>query len=433
MLALRCVDRFKSALSNRGARAIRRASAHSRPRELEVLEGRHLLAALTVTTHHHSGPGSLPQAIIESHPLEKAVAITANPGASGLINASSHHDPVVDADSASRVRYYDTSRVSTQPVSAWQGIRGTAVKGLYLISGTTDASGLLLIGSINGKGRTYTVNYPGALTTSIYGPDNLPGNRVGLVGSYKTATAATDPVTVNGFVFQGTTAQFGSAGNYRTIDYPGAKFNYVHSTMGGLAVGNYDSPTANGAPLGPGKAYIYNLATGKFVTNIVFPGSLSDTAYGIWYNGGTSYTICGGYSPVSVNNMADQTRPIGLAYLVDYNSATGRFSHWTSFAYPNGLIGADFETHFESISSVKNGVYTLSADSLQTGSGDPTQGSVVTVRRNRNGTFGAAAWTNLNYPGSTGVTSSNSIYGNQVVGVVISSAGTFSYQATVIS
>ncbi|HEX3448689.1 MAG TPA: hypothetical protein VHS97_10575 [Isosphaeraceae bacterium] len=48
-----------------------------------------------------------------------------------------------------------------------------------------------------------------------------------------------------------------------------------------------------------------------------------------WYNGGSSYTIVGGYSNQSVNNMNDQNMPIGQAYMVDYNSATGQFSHWT--------------------------------------------------------------------------------------------------------
>ena len=60
--------------------------------------------------------------------------------------------------------------------------------------------------------------------------------------------------------------------------------------------------------------------------------------------------------------------PISNAYLVDYNSATGQFSNWTSFPYPNGVVGQDFLTHFQGISSTEAGVYTLGADSAQTGS-----------------------------------------------------------------
>src|SRR5205085_3476507 len=129
---------------------------------------------------------------------------------------------------------------------------------------------------------------------------------VRLVGSYKNSDYSTAPVTVNGFVFEGTTADLATAANYRTIDFPGAKFNYVHSTMGGLAVGNYDSPVDHGKfnlPLGPGHAFIYDIASDTFLTDIVFPGALSNTAYGIWYNGGTSYTIAGGYAVDAANNF----------------------------------------------------------------------------------------------------------------------------------
>jgi hypothetical protein len=201
--------------------------------------------------------------------------------------------------------------------------------------------------------------------------------------------------------------------------------------MGGLAVGNDDGPTAGGSPLGPGHDYIYNIATGQFVASVVFPGSVSDTAYGIWHNGGTSYTICGGYSDVSTNNMSDQSQPIGQGYLVDYNSATGQFSHWTSYSYPNGPAGTNFLTHFEGISEVKKGVYTLNADSVQQGaSGNTGFASFVTVRRNRDGSFGPAAWVDLSYPGTTAGLSSNSVSGNKVVGIVTGPTG-FAYQATV--
>ena len=37
-------------------------------------------------------------------------------------------------------------------------------------------------------------------------------------------------------------------------------------------------------------------------TDIVFPGSISNTAYGIWDNGDGSYTIAGGFSQLPVNN-----------------------------------------------------------------------------------------------------------------------------------
>ncbi len=351
----------------------------------------------------------------------------------GVLLKNSHHNLIGHDDPVTGVSFYNADSVPTQPVSGWQGIRGSDTPGQVLISGTSDANGLLFDGTIAGVGTSYSVNYPGAATTSVYGPDNLSGSAVRLVGTYKNSDYATAAVEVNGFVFEGTTADLATAANYRTIDFPGAKFNYVHSTMGGLAVGNYDSPVDHGKfnlPLGPGHAYLYDLAHDTFLTDVAFPGSISNTAYGIWYNGGTSYTICGGYSPDPVNNFDDQTRPLGRGYLVDYNSATGKFGNWTAFDYP---FGQNFITHFEGISSVEKGVYTLSADSVQAGTSDPAQGSWVSVRRNPDGSFGPATWVNLNYTGvdpTTHITSSNAVYGNQVVGIVIGQ-GTFSFQATV--
>jgi trimeric autotransporter adhesin len=77
-------------------------------------------------------------------------------------------------------------------------------------------------------------------------------------------------------------------------------------------------------------------------------------------------------------------------------------------------------THFEGISSTEPGVYTLSADSLQTGSTNAAQGSWVSVRRNSDGTFDKGTWVDLNYPDSpNSIASSNSVYGYEVVGLVI--------------
>ncbi len=353
--------------------------------------------------------------------LADGKTIAGNRGDGVQINASSHDDLIGQSNPIS---YYNADAVSMQPVSGWQGIRNSDTSGVYLITGTSGANGLLYEGPITGAGGTsYSVNYPNATSTSVYGPDDLGGNSVGLVGSYKNGDG-----TVHGFLFEGTTADLSQSGNYRTIDYPNAQYTYVHSMMDGLAVGNADGPEGN-APIGTGHAFLYDIAQNTFLPDIVYPGSTSTTAYGIWYNGGTSYTICGGYSDILA-----QGRTISQGYLVDYDSATGQFTNWTSFAYPNGLIGQDYITHFEGISSTENGVYTLSADSVQSGSSKLSQGSWVTVRRNPDGSFGAGAWVNLNYPGvdpSTAITSDNSVAGNQVVGIVVGGTSVFSFQATI--
>ena len=241
-------------------------------------------------------------------------------------------------------------------------------------------------------------------------------------------------VKVNGFLFQGTTADLSTTGDYSTIDYPGAEYNFVHSAMGGLAVGNYDSAVDHGSfnlPLGPGHAFIYSIDKSQFLSDVVYPGSTSNSVYGIWYNGGTSYTVVGGYSNGAVNNFDDQNRPIGHGYIADYDTATGKFTNWASYDYP---YGANFLTHFQGISSVEKGVYTLSADSVQSGSNNPVQGSWVSITRNADGSFGPASWENLNYTGldpTTNLTSNNSVYGNQVVGVVVGTGSPLSYQATI--
>lgn len=339
------------------------------------------------------------------------------------------------------VNYFDTSDATSftvQPVSAWQGLRNYGDNAdQYLICGTSNQTdGLLYVGPISGGGASYPVTYPDTTSTSVYGPDNLPNDNLRLVGSYKSS-ADGDTIYNHGFVWDGTLADLPSGGTYRTIDYPDAKYQFTHSTMGNLAVGNADGPMQVGEktlPIGPGIAYIYDILSATFVANIVYPGSKSTTAYGIWYNGGTSYTICGGYSPVAANNLKDQKLPLtqGRGYLVDYDSATRQFSNWTSFDYPNGPQGVNFITHFEGISSPEPGIYTLSADSVQTDSANLIQGSWVRVSRTREGGFDQGEWVDLNYPGSThSVSSSNSVYGNQVVGLVIG-ADPFPYQATVV-
>jgi trimeric autotransporter adhesin len=357
--------------------------------------------------------------------LADGTTAAGNKGDGVRINASSHSDLIGQSNPVTSISYYTPPPVNGQNVSGWQGISQSGTSGQYLIAGTLGDDGLLYEGPISTQGGTnYLVNYPSATTTSVYGPDDLGNGEIRLVGSYKTGAGV-----VNGFLFQGTTAELSDAASYRTIDYPNAQYTYMHSTMGDLAVGNADGPEGS-APIGTGDAFIYSVSQSTIVTNIVYPGSASTTAYGVWYNGGTSYTIAGGYSL-----PGDPNRPISNAYLVDYNSASGEFTHWASFEYPNGVVGQDYISHFEGVSGEETGVYTIAADTAQVGSSNLTQGSWVTVRRNADGTFGDAVWVDLNYPGVTGWTSNDSVAGNQAVGIVIGTMNgqpvEFSYQATI--
>ncbi len=335
------------------------------------------------------------------------------------INASSHGDLIGRTDPVTSVDYYPTSDVYTSngtsmPVSGWQGIRASGVSGQYLITGTSDSNGLLYDGPISGSGGTaYSVNYQGAATTSVYGPDLLSNGQIRLVGSYTTGNGQTQ-----GFIFQGSLADLSNSANFQTIDFPNVTYTYVHSTMGDLAVGN-----GGDIPAQTDHAFLYSVSQDKILTPIVYPGSTTTSAYGIWFNGGTSYTICGGYgAPLQPG------QPPFAGYLVDYDSSTGQFTNWTSFTDPNNQSLA---VHFQGISSTQAGVYTLGANELQPGSSTDLVASVASVRRNPDGTFGPAVWTNLSDPDLQASLTADAVEGNQVVGIGITDSGSVSYQATV--
>jgi hypothetical protein len=348
--------------------------------------------------------------------------VAGNHGDGVQINPTSHDNLIGELNPVTGVTYYNSSSVGMQPVSGWQGIRDSGTTGQYLITGTSNSNGLLYVGPISGVGGTsYAVNVPGAASTSVYGPDVVAGNVLRLVGSYRNGQG-----DVNGFVFQGTTSGLTDSNNYRTIAYPGATYTYVHSTMGDLAVGNADGPEGN-APIGTGHAFIYSHSQDQIITDIVYPDSTSTTAYGIWHNEGTSYTIVGGYT-----KLLNPGTTVAAGYMVDYDAATGEFSHWTSISAPGvGPNGEALATHFEGISSPRPGVYTLAATQTALGTTTPLQASLATVMRTPDGGFDSPFWVNLNYPGSSGVVTSNSVAGNQVVGIALVGSSFVSYQATV--
>jgi parallel beta-helix repeat protein len=202
--------------------------------------------------------------------------------------------------------------------------------------------------------------------------------------------------------------------------------------MGGLAVGNYDGRTEGGLPVGAGKAFLYDVASDTFLDDIVFPEAASNAVYGIWHNGGTSYTICGGYSLAARNNLAtaaDQNDPIGQAFLVDYDTSNGLYGNWKSFSYPNGPTDASFLTHFQGVSGVEKGVYTLAATSARSGGDGKAIASIVTVRRQTDGSFGDAIWKDLSFPGATSAVAT-SVYGNALTGVAQGTGKPTPFQAT---
>jgi hypothetical protein len=295
----------------------------------------------------------------------------------------------------------------TLPVAGWQGLTTAGSPGQYLITGTTtnpgdtsETAGLLYVGPITAEGGAGYVmvmpDPPGETTdgTTAYSADNLGNGELRIVGTYSVSGAPNEL----GFVFNGTVDDVGTAAKYEPIPrpHPSATWNSPHSTSGGLVVGNYDSSTSGGLPAGGGLAYVYDAVNRQYlVPSMVYPGSASNTAYGIWHNGGTSYTICGGFANSPINNLLNPRQPLSQALLVDFDSATGEFSNWKSFTYTSPSSGASGITHFEGISGVEPGKYTLAATAA-TEAG--TIAGFVTVYRNADGSFSEMQWTDLAPP-----------------------------------
>ena len=213
-------------------------------------------------------------------PMRPAASVLGN-GGNGIQIENAPNNQIGPSNPVAPVTYYNTNNFpSNLPVKGEQGIRGGDSSGQYLITGSSAVSGavngLLYEGTIDGSGVSYAVNYPNSTGTSVYGPNNLGGGQLQLVGTYQSPSSS---AVINGFIFQGTTGDLNNTSDYATIDMPGAEYNFVHSTMGGLAVGNYDSAADHGElrpALGPGHAFLYDVsdpANPTYITDIVFPGS----------------------------------------------------------------------------------------------------------------------------------------------------------------
>jgi subtilase-type serine protease len=281
------------------------------------------------------------------------------------------------------------------------GIRGPNIVGNYVIPGTTSTGGLLY-NSTTGLWTAFPVattsgsNFPNATGSSPYGPNfGNPNGVLRAVGSYITAASA--PYN-SSYIYDGA-----AKSQVTTLAYPSAPGNptletIAHSTFGNQVVGNYDTRLATG------NAFIYNITTGTYTTNDV-PGALSTTAYGIYGN-----LIAGGYSTVGPGGGVG----IGSAYI--YNESTGV---WTTYNHPGAV-----ETHFEGITGGgQAGSYNLVAN--WTSADGQVHASVLRIDA-----LGNSTWIDYSFPGSM-LTSANSIYGNEVIGIYLDgNGGTHGYVLT---
>jgi subtilase-type serine protease len=260
------------------------------------------------------------------------------------------------------------------------GIRGNNIVGNFVIPGSQ--TGGLLYSLSTGTWTPFPVattneaNFPGAVGSSPYGPSF--GSQYGIlnaVGSYKITSTSYDL----SYLYNGAAAPGGSL---TTLVYPVASVldTIAHSTFGNQVVGNYDTRLATG------NAFIYTISTHTYTTNN-FPGAVSTTAYGIWGN-----KIAGGYFSAP-----------GVEHGYIFDQTTGV---WTNYDHPLAVI-----THFDGITGGgRNGEYNLVADWVDLRGGQ--HAAVLHV-----GAGGSQTWIEL-AAGST-LTSANSIYENQAIGIYV--------------
>ncbi len=267
------------------------------------------------------------------------------------------------------------------------GIRGDTITGHYVLS-NNDQSGGLLYNLSTGTWTAFPVatasgiNFPGAVTSSPY--SSSFGSQFGIlnaVGSYQSSFSS----PTLSYLYDAVAAP---GGQLTTLFYPSAPRaittnTTAHSTFGNQVVGGFATEEQNGSHVS--NAFVYNISNGTYRTED-FPGAISTTAYGVWGN-----MIVGGYKPAA-----------GSSRGYTYNESTGV---WTSYNFPGAAA-----THFEGISGGgSTGTYNVAADWIS--DNGRHHAAVLHIGDN-----GSQTWINLAVPGAV-VTSANSIYANNVVGV----------------
>ena len=310
-------------------------------------------------------------------------------------------------------RFYcpNTVNVSFPGVSGVRQVYGQEslvyVTGVYVQYGSSHA--FLYKGSVLGGGNCSEFNFPSApgrtvTSTSLYGPDNNGYGQVVVVGSYTTLESG--PIAQQGLLYIGA-ADGATLNGYKTL-YPTSLTSESiintlgHSTMGGIVVGNYNTVKEKG------KAFIYDINTDTYYSLEPTPGNTGTmTAYGIWYNGGTSYTIAGGYSDATAGGT-------NIGFITDWDSVSHTVSNFTTLNY-NNLPANQVGTHFEGITGDGSGGYNLAADWEYLG--QKTSPAFANIKRNSDGSFATPTWVGYNYfPGSSW-TSANTVYENYILGL----------------
>src|SRR5262245_42998957 len=288
------------------------------------------------------------------------------------------------------------------------GIRGDNMTGNYA-TGSNNATGGLLYRFTTGAFQPFPVatasgvNFPGATTSTPYGPTfGAPTGILRVVGSYTTPASA--PYNLS-YLYDGATAP---GQQITTLAFPGSSTleTIAHSTFGNQVVGNYDTTVFRG------NAFLYDIPTGSYTT-INHPGptpggaALSTTAYGVWAN-----RIAGGYTDPG---------PGGNTHGYILNQNTGVYS-----VYDAPGVGV-IATHFEGITAGgRAGEFNLVADSV-----DATGVHAWAVHVDANG---VATWTELKVRRAHDplccLTSGNSIYQDTAIGIFVEDGKTKAFTTT---
>ena len=300
---------------------------------------------------------------------------------------------------------YETLKYGTNDTFL-TGIRGSNIVGDYVIPGTTETGGLYYnitsgTWSPMPEATSNGANFPGAIGSSPYGPNfGNPDGILRVVGSYQTATSA--PYDLS-YLYDGAAAP---GQQIKTLVYPGSDTLYTiaHSTFGNLVVGDYDTRLATG------NAFIYDIDTGTYTTNNI-PGTnpdgsaISTTAYGIYGD-----KIAGGYGQVMVGGGLHAEH----GYIYDRPTGT-----YTTYDHPGAVA-----THFEGITGAgRTDEYNLVVNWV-------TADGAVHPAVMHVDALGVATWYDIDIPGAAAV-SSNSAYGDNVVGIYIDESGINGYLATI--
>jgi len=258
-------------------------------------------------------------------------------------------------------------------------------------------------------------------SATFYGPNTAVFNsEIGLgqvraVGSYIDSN--TTEVRNRGMVYEGPVN--GEGGQWTAVDVPSALVGgkqvwdtILHSTMGDIAVGNYD---LYGDPAS-GNGFIYNLRTGKYtIFDQAFGGTDQlTTVYGVWQDEprGSQYTIVGGSQHgIGANE----------AYVARYDAASDTISDIRYYSYEGR---PEAVTHFEGITAVPGGYHLVAT----TDEG----AAFASITTGEDGAFSEAQWTLNNMLGAD-TTTGNSIFQNVVMGIYMQDnvSGVNTYAGTV--